>query len=82
MTWPLIIAVAPQDYEHVVSQNILFDICATRACVRIQIVNDLILEEDETFDISLTCLERWISVNPSHATVKIVRDAESKLLRN
>ena len=74
----LFIAVTPQDYDHVVSRVIPFDRCDTCECTHIHIVNDLILEEDESFNISLTSHGQEIAVSPSRATI-IVWDTDSKL---
>ena len=64
-----------------VSRVILFNRCDTSECVRIQIVNDLVLEGDELFDISLRALDlvQNIAVSPSHVTVRIYGDTDSKL---
>ena len=61
-----------------VSRVIPFNRCDTNECVRIQIVNDLILEGDEVFNVSLRSLVH-IAVSPSHATVRIYGDNDSKL---
>ena len=42
-------------------------------------MNDLILEGDESFNISLRSLVQNIAVSPSHATVRIYGDNDSKL---
>ena len=73
------IAEAPQDYDRVVSRVIPFDRCDTYECIRIQIVNDLVLEGDKSFNVSLTSPVGEIAVSPSRATVNIIRDADSKL---
>ena len=62
-----------------VSRVMPFNRCDTSECVRIQIVNDLVLEGDESFDISLRSLVQEIGVSPSHATVRIYGDNDSKL---
>ena len=60
---------------------VLFPRCDTHECVRIQIVNDLILEGDEVFNVSLTPHVPDVEVSPSYArtTVRIYGDADSKL---
>ena len=62
-----------------VSRVISFVRCDTNECLRIQIVNDLVLEGDESFIVSLTSPVGEIAVSPSRATVNIIRDADSKL---
>ena len=62
-----------------VSEVIPFVRCDTYECTHIKIVNDLVLEGDELFDISLTSPVGKIAVSPSRATVNIIRDADSKL---
>ena len=61
------------------SRVIPFNRCYTTECTRIQIVNDLVLEGDELFDVSVETDVEYIEVNPSHATVRIYGDNDSKL---
>ena len=64
-----------------VSRVMPFNRCDTSECVRIQIVNDLVLEGDESFDISLRSVDlvQNIAFSPSHVTVRIYGDNDSEL---
>ena len=63
------------------SRVIQFDRCdsVTTECTRIPIVNDLVLEGDEFFNVSVRTDVEDIEINPSRATVRIYGDNDSKL---
>ena len=54
-----------------------FDVCETRKCVNVSIVNDLVDEEDEIFTYHLrktTNLHPRIDLEPIDGTVEIIDD--------
>ena len=54
-----------------------FDVCETRKCVNVSIVNDLVDEEDEIFNYHLRRtpnLDPRIELEPTDGTVEIIDD--------
>ena len=54
-----------------------FDVCETRKCVNVSIVNDLVDEEDEIFTYHLRRtpnLDHRIDLEPIDGTVEIIND--------
>ena len=76
---------APDDYEPV-NQTLLFDATNTRRVVRITIVNDQILENDEDF-LSRLALEPVdgdqpnVQIDPAEATL-VIQDEDGKRTMN
>ena len=62
-----------------VSRVIPFVRCDTTVCTRIQIVNDLVLEGEESFNVLVRTDVQDIKVSPSRATVEIYGDNDCKL---
>ena len=75
-----IFTVEPKDYIEL-SMILTFPACDTRQCVNITIVDDLVNEPVEEFDVTLEKprgLDPRISLNPMDARV-VIRDDDGKL---
>jgi len=70
-----------EDYI-VTQQLLLIQAGSTSSCYSIDIINDMIHEDDETFDLTITLLPTCLSVTVDgdslSATVTIVDDVDSK----
>ena len=67
----------PSDYTGV-SRQLSFQPGGTELCTTINIINDVILEDSETFSVQLTATDQAVILNPSSATVSIIdNDGES-----
>jgi len=67
----------PSDYTGV-SRQLSFQPGGTELCTAINIINDVILEDSETFSVQLTATDQAVILNPSSATVSIIdNDGES-----
>ena len=67
-------AVAPMDYGHVATL-LSFDACEMRRCVNVTIVNDVVLENVESFDVTLDRapeLDSRITLSPVDGIVEII----------
>ena len=64
-----------------VSTSLIFEICSNRSCTNITIQSDEIMEETETFTITLerpSDLDSRIQLDPSEGVVTIFDDFQSK----
>ena len=69
-------SVVPMDYERL-STILMFDSCTGRSCASVNIVDDLILENIESFFASLarsTGLDIRITLDPVNAEIEITDD--------
>ena len=69
-------SVVPMDYERL-STILMFDSCTERSCASVNIVDDLILENIESFFASLTRstgLDIRITLDPVNAEIEITDD--------
>ena len=69
-------SVVPMDYERL-STILMFDSCAKRSCASVNIVDDVILEDIESFFASLarsTGLDTRITLDPVDAEIEITDD--------
>lgn len=70
----MFLSVAPMDYM-ALSVIVEFDTCDNRSCVLLNVVDDLVLEVDETLDITLNRtadLDSRITLDPTEGEVVIV----------
>ena len=71
-------AVAGIDYENV-STTLIFSECANKSCVRITILDDMIVERRETFSISLESIDRRITLDQDSANGEVtIMDNEGR----
>ena len=69
------------DYASVTNQTVTFEpSTSSRQCLNITTLPDSILENDETFSVSLNTADSDISIDPRTATVLII-DNDCKLLK-
>jgi hypothetical protein len=69
-------AVAPQDYDRLVDYTVAFAISETNKCVNVTIEDDNILEHTETFTITMTTNDPFVTINETNkrAMLAIVSD--------
>ena len=68
----------PRDYTEVVSRQLSFQPGETEQCTAINVTDDVILEDSETFSVQLNTTDRAVLFNSSSATVTILdNDSES-----
>ena len=56
-----------------------FSACSRRSCARINIVNDIQVEEDEFFTVCLRSSDQRLILNTSSATIEINNDDDGML---
>ena len=67
----------PSDYIGLLSEPVMFDTCENRSCVYIAILEDMALEVNETFTVSLgrtADLDPRILVDPVREEIVIIDD--------
>ena len=75
-TLTLITVVAPVDYE-ALSTTLMFAACETRRCVNVTIVDDIIVEPCEMFDVTLeriASVYSRISLSSMTTMIEIIND--------
>ena len=75
---------SPEDFTSLPSSLLSFDECDTRACISITIVDDLMVEMTESFNVTLSrtaTLDSRITLNPSQVdgVVEII-DTDGKTM--
>ena len=56
-----------------------FSACSRRSCARINIVNDIQVEEDEIFAVFLLSSDQQFTLDPLSATIEINNDIDGML---
>ena len=70
--------VGPGDYTEVVSWQLSFQPGESEQCTAINVTDDVILEDSETFSVQLNTTDQAVLFNSSSATVTILdNDSES-----
>jgi len=73
-----------EDYV-VTQQSLLIPVGSTSSCYSVDIINDMIHEDDETFNLTITLLPTCLSVrvdsNLSSAAVTIIDNDDSKSIK-
>ena len=72
--------IAGLDYVSPGDVTLTFDNATTVQTVRVIIVDDNILEDDETFLGNLATTDLYVDLIPENATTTIMEDNDSKLL--
>lgn len=72
---------ATEDYEPLVNEQVAFlvgDVVGTSSCVSLQIINDTVVELDESFDVVLTSNDPSVAVDPTTQTEVSITDDDSE----
>ena len=74
MTTLYLSTVTPMDYGAVSTTVLMFNMCQDRSCTGVPIVDDLVLENDESFNVTLERtpgLDMRITLDPVDEEIKI-----------
>ena len=70
----LLFPVSTHDYGALMSEIVVFEFCDTRKCVGIEIFNDILVELDEFFTVTVDSLHERIISDSTVAVVRIESD--------